>query len=73
MPPQRPSDGSVGILPIGSGDPELGRSMARTEPDGSFVITGPDPREVGLALVVRATGERVELPQPTPLVLVVPR
>jgi hypothetical protein len=58
---------------LGELQPQHVISRARTEPDGSFVITGPDPREVGLALVVRATGERVELPQPTPLVLVVPR
>ncbi|MCK5941186.1 MAG: carboxypeptidase regulatory-like domain-containing protein [Planctomycetes bacterium] len=41
----------------------------RTAADGSFEVPGPDPAEVPLALFVAATGERVDLPQPQPLLL----
>ncbi|MEC8253629.1 MAG: hypothetical protein VX044_10460 [Planctomycetota bacterium] len=58
---------------FGGLQPQRAISRVRTAPDGSFVITGPDPREVDLALIVRSTGERVELPQTGPLALVVPR
>ena len=48
-------------------------SRARTGPDGSFVVEGPDPLEVDLVLVVEATGQRIQLPCSGPLRLAAPR